>query len=133
MKRLLLLATTMMTLALAPACGGKSDSGGKAGGGKAANAAQKRADKVWFENCQTCHGPEGKGDGAAARNLNPKPRSFGDAAWQKKVTDAQIKRVIVKGGESIGLSKSMPPTPTLATDKGALEALVAKIRGYGKK
>ena len=49
-----------------------------AGGGDAAAAAKT----VFAQRCTLCHGPEGKGDGPAAANLNPKPRNYGDATWQ---------------------------------------------------
>ena len=31
--------------------------------------------KMYMLNCQTCHGPAGKGDGPAGASLNPKPRN----------------------------------------------------------
>jgi caa(3)-type oxidase subunit IV len=31
---------------------------------------------LYGQNCTSCHGAEGKGDGIAAGNLNPKPRNF---------------------------------------------------------
>jgi mono/diheme cytochrome c family protein len=30
-----------------------------------------------------CHGPQGKGDGAAGQALNPKPRNLVDGPWKK--------------------------------------------------
>lgn len=35
-------------------------------------------------NCAACHGPEGRGDGPAATNLDPKPTDFHDAARQRQ-------------------------------------------------
>ncbi len=40
--------------------------------------------KVAEVNCVTCHGPKGKGDGAAAVALNPKP-----ADWTSKRVQAE--------------------------------------------
>ncbi len=40
--------------------------------------------KVAEVNCVTCHGPKGKGDGAAAVALNPKP-----ADWTSKKVQAE--------------------------------------------
>jgi mono/diheme cytochrome c family protein len=57
--------------------------------------------------CAVCHGPAGLGDGAAAAGLNPKPRSFADAAWQAKVDDDYLHTVIGKGGPAVGLSPLM--------------------------
>ncbi len=110
-------------------CGGKKSPAGEV---QATSGPDKRADKVWFDSCQSCHGAKGLGNGAAARNLNPKPRSLDDPAWQKRTTDDQIRRVITKGGAAVGLSPSMPATPTLIVDKPALKALVTKIRNFAK-
>ena len=39
--------------------------------------------KVYAQNCAVCHGPEGKGDGAAGASLNPKPRNLVEGKWTK--------------------------------------------------
>jgi mono/diheme cytochrome c family protein len=50
--------------------------------------------KVYVNNCASCHGPVGAGDGPAAAGLNPKPRNLvaGDWKW---------------GGDAIGLFKTL--------------------------
>ena len=37
---------------------------------------------VYSEQCASCHGQEGKGDGSAARFLDPNPRDFTAAEWK---------------------------------------------------
>jgi mono/diheme cytochrome c family protein len=59
--------------------------------------------------CATCHGPEGHGDGFNAYNLDPKPRDFGDPAFQHAHTDEDLVAVIRSGGGAAGLSTGMPP------------------------
>jgi uncharacterized membrane protein len=81
--------------------------------------------------CSTCHGPKGAGDGMVAAALNPKPRNFGDKAWQQSITDEAIKKVIVEGGPSVGKSAVMPPNPPLADDAETLNGLVKLIRAFG--
>ncbi len=79
---------------------------------KAAKApkADLAAGKKAFETyCVACHGAAGKGDGAAAAALNPKPRDFTDAAYMKGRTDEQLKKVIVEGGAANNLSPLMAP------------------------
>lgn len=89
--------------------------------------------KLLFANvCSQCHGYEGKGDGPAAASLNPKPRNYTDAEWQKSVTDEEIKAIIVGGGQAVGKSGMMPPNPNLKGDDAVLNELVAIIRGFGK-
>src|SRR5262245_42232225 len=67
------------------------------------------AGKAKFDqNCALCHGPEGKGDGPGAQNLNPKPRNFHDAAYMSGRTDEQLHKVIKEGGAASGFSPVMP-------------------------
>lgn len=96
-------------------------------------AAQAEADSVWQTRCSTCHGPGGKGDGAAAAALNPKPRDFTSAEWQKSVTDERIEKVIVEGGQSVGLNMLMVANPDLASKPDVVKALRAHVRSFGAK
>ncbi len=79
----------------------------------AAPAAPSHADqvaagkKVFEMNCLPCHGATGKGDGAAAAALNPKPRNFTDAAYMKTRPIETIRKVVTEGGQSVGLSPVM--------------------------
>ncbi len=50
--------------------------------------------KVFASNCAICHGPEGKGDGAAGAGLNPKPRNLVEGGWKQ-------------GGDSISHYKTL--------------------------
>lgn len=93
-------------------------------GGEAAN--------VFSTRCSTCHGMSGKGDGAAAQALNPKPRSFEDGAWQGTITDDHIKKVIVEGGAAVGKSPLMAPNPDLKGKDDVLNGLVKIVRGMKK-
>ena len=43
----------------------------------------KHGKKLFSLNCQTCHGPEGRGDGPAGASLNPKPRNLVEGPWKK--------------------------------------------------
>ncbi|MCA9712523.1 MAG: hypothetical protein KDK70_42230, partial [Myxococcales bacterium] len=97
------------------ACGGGDDKD------KADPAVVAEAQKVWKEKCITCHGNTGLGNGPGAAALNPKPRSFKDPVWQTQTDDERIKKVIVGGGVSVGLSEGMAPNPELA-DKPAVVA-----------
>ena len=91
---------------------------------------QKRATAMYAMVCQMCHGPEGRGDGANAKNLATKPRDYTDAAWQASVTDADLKAIILKGGAGVGKSAEMPAQPQLEQQPEVLDAMVALIRGF---
>ena len=118
--------TTVLTLsllaaALATGCGKKE------GGGAAQPSAE--AKEVYTQRCASCHGADGKGTGVAAAALNPKPRNYADAAWQKSVTDDQLKKAIIGGG-AIGKSPLMPGNPDLESKPEVVSGLVAIIRGF---
>lgn len=81
--------------------------------------------------CATCHGATGGGDGPGAGGLNPKPRNFHDAAWQAKVTDEHIAKVIKEGGAPNGLSGTMPPWGAVLKDDEIAE-VVKHIRAMKK-
>ena len=119
----LLLTSAVFTvgLASATACDG-------GGGGGADDPVAKAADKVWNERCVNCHGATGEGNGPGAAALNPKPRSFTDPGWQSATDDERIKKVIVEGGASVGLSEAMAPNPDLKDKPAVQQALVIKIR-----
>jgi mono/diheme cytochrome c family protein len=85
---------------------------------------------VFKTRCVMCHGESGKGDGAAAVALNPKPRDYTNLEWQKSVTDDQIKKTITGGGASVGKSPIMPAQPDLASKPEVLDGLVKIIRAF---
>lgn len=116
-----------MTLGVA-ACGGKGDAPAS---GKAEHKLSGEAAAKWDTLCVTCHGKTGAGDGAGAAGLNPKPRSFGDAEWQKKVTDDHLRKVIIEGGQAVQLSNLMPGNPDLKNKPAVVDELVKKIRSFG--
>jgi mono/diheme cytochrome c family protein len=82
--------------------------------------------------CVPCHGDSGHGDGPAAAALNPKPRNYSDAEWQKSVTDEQIKKTIMYGGAAVGKSPIMPASPDLESQPAVLDGLVKIVRGFGQ-
>jgi mono/diheme cytochrome c family protein len=88
------------------------------------------AQRIWETGCVTCHGATGRGDGAMAARLDPRPRDHSDPAWQDAVSDAQIADVIVRGGAAIGRSATMPARTDLADQPEVLAELVKRIRGF---
>lgn len=97
-----------------------------------AQAGDVAAGKAKFQTfCASCHGAAGKGDGAAAAALNPKPRNLADAAYMKTRNDADLKKVIMDGGPAVGKSASMPPWKA-SLKEADVANLIAYIRSLSK-
>ena len=79
--------------------------------------------------CATCHGAMGKGDGAAAAALTPKPRDLSDKAYMSKLKDADIAKILKGGGAAVGKSPLMPP---YAGSDADIQNLIAYIRTLAK-
>jgi mono/diheme cytochrome c family protein len=96
-----------------------------------AQAADKKIERLWKSKCGSCHGADGKGDTEKGRKM--KIGDLSDAAWQKKATDAEIKKAINEGvkSEKDGVKKEMDG---YAEDiKGEqLDALVVFVRELKK-
>lgn len=52
---------------------------------------------LFAQNCATCHGANGLGDGPAAAALNPKPRNFTTNEWKKGGSPARVFLTITNG------------------------------------
>lgn len=57
--------------------------------------------------CAPCHGAAGRGDGAAAAALNPRPANFTDAAFWAGRDREEITTAIRDGGAAVGRSATM--------------------------
>ena len=110
------------------ACGGKQAE--PSGNKRVPLALSGEAAQRWDSLCVTCHGKIGHGDGPGAAALNPKPRSFSDAAWQASVTDDHLRKVIIEGGPAVKLSNLMPPNADLKNKPEVLDQLVRKVRSF---
>jgi mono/diheme cytochrome c family protein len=104
-------------------------SGKKAAGG----AIPEQSQQMFATVCATCHGADGSGNGPAAEALTVKPRNYTDAAWQATVTDEDLKKTILLGGQAVGKSPLMPGNPQLKDQPEVLDGLVRIIRGFAKK
>jgi len=96
-------------------------------------AAMKEAQEIFSTRCSVCHGASGKGDGPGSAALNPKPRNFTDAAWQKSVSDEYIEKIIQFGGMAVGKSATMPGNPDLTAKPDVVKGLRATVRGLAQK
>ena len=99
-------------------------------GAPPAMSADEQAKAMFQTVCAMCHGADGTGNGPASANLNPKPRNYTDATWQASVTDEDLRKIILHGGQAVGKSATMPGQPQLKDQPEVLDALVKLIRGF---
>ena len=87
--------------------------------------------------CSQCHGLTGKGDGPnVTKDFPVSPRNFTDAGEMDKLSNADLKNVILDGGPSVSKSPMMPPwgkTLTEAEVDGLVEYLRVLCACEGKQ
>lgn len=96
--------------------------------------AQGNAEKggaLYGQNCAACHGPAGKGDGAAAAALNPKPRDLTDKAYMGGLKDEYLVDIVKRGGAAVGKSATMPPWGAAMKDD-QIRDVIAFVRSLAK-
>lgn len=64
----------------------------------------RKGSALYRVRCLVCHGESGKGDGRMARLFDPRPANFTEST----VSDDFIMDIVMKGGEEMGRSSSMP-------------------------
>ncbi len=85
-------------------------------------------EKVFKFYCAQCHGLGGKGDGPnVTKDFPVSPRNFTNAKEMNKLSDADIKNVILDGGPAASKSPMMPPWSKTLTEADA-DALVLYLR-----
>jgi mono/diheme cytochrome c family protein len=139
MKKTIWLLTSVLVLSavLLAACGGGSsqptivrqdppaDYAGKTDPYTGDQAAIDEGKTLFTQNCESCHGPKGLGDGPAGASLDPHPANLEIAV--KEASDAYMFWVVNEGGAAAGRSASM------ASYKGILsEDEIWKILAYVK-
>ena len=81
-------------------------------------------------NCASCHGDTGRGDGAAAVALDPKPRNLVSGAYRNGTKPAEVFATLEKGIEGT----TMVPFGHLpAEERWALTYYVLDLRKPAKK
>lgn len=67
--------------------------------------ATKKGAELYQQNCASCHGPAGLGDGPAGLSLNPKPRNLtATAEYKLGKGDLGIFRTIKYGSDGTGMT-----------------------------
>lgn len=88
---------------------------------------------IWKKNqCATCHGDKGKGDGMVAKSLpagTVSDLSKGEFKFAK--SEEKFKELLKKGGAAVKLNPMMPPAPGVTPEEAAI--LYKWILGLSKK
>ena len=94
-----------------------------------ASAQASETEKVFKFYCAQCHGLTGKGDGPnVTKDFPVSPRDFTNAKEMDKLSDADLKNVILDGGPSVSKSPMMPPWGKTLTEE-QVDGLVKHLRG----
>ncbi len=91
------------------------------------NAGQAKYDAI----CAGCHGATGKGDGAAAAILNPKPGNISDGKAMQALSDKYLFDLIKDGGASQKKSPIMPANGKKLNEQ-EISDIIAYIRTLAK-
>ena len=77
-----------------------------------------RGEQLFKVNCSSCHGTDGKGDGPASANLNPKPRDFhSTTGWKNGRLLSQMFKTVsegITGSAMVSFSATFPASDRLA-------------------
>ncbi len=88
----------------------------------------EETEKVFKFYCAQCHGLEGKGDGPNVTKEFPvSPRDFPNSKEMDKLSNADLKNVILDGGPSMDKSPLMPPWGKTITPE-QVDGLVKHLR-----
>ena len=94
----------------------------------AGQAQDVNVEQVFKFYCAQCHGVTGKGDGPNVTEDFPvSPRNFTNADEMNKLTNADIKNVVMDGGPSMSKSPMMPPWSKTLSD-AEVDALIGYLR-----
>lgn len=94
----------------------------------ATSALAADGDQLFRFYCAQCHGLEGKGDGPnVTEDFATDPRDFSNAEEMQKLSDADIKNVVLDGGAALSKSELMPPWSKTLTEE-EVDTLVKHLR-----
>ena len=91
----------------------------------------ERGRTVYTQQCASCHGQEGRGDGSAARFLDPKPRDFTAAQWEH-ASEGPVEAIAAVVANGIDDTAMTPFSDVLSEDQiNAVASYVVKVLVLG--
>jgi len=92
--------------------------------------AAAEAEQVFKFYCAQCHGLNGKGGGPnVTKDFPVTPRDFTNTAQMNKLSDNDIRGIVMDGGPSASKSPLMPPWGKTLSD-GDVDGLVKLLRKF---
>ena len=92
------------------------------------------AQRLYVENCAFCHGPDGRGDGASATSMIPRPRDFTQGLFKYKSTpegmapsDEDLVAVVTNGLNASGM-----PFFRGVMSEQEIRDVVGVVKGFSK-
>lgn len=85
--------------------------------------------RTWKAKCASCHGVDGKAKTETGTKLQIPDMTT--AGWQKKVSDADMKKAILEGFKREGKPEGMDPFKDSLTPE-QVDQLIAYVRTFGK-
>ena len=86
--------------------------------------------RLYAENCASCHGAKGYGDGEAGKELNPPPANIAFTVRMPIATDGFLMWTISEGGEKLGTA--MPAFKDVLSAKERWQIILYLRHGLGK-
>ena len=86
--------------------------------------------RLYEENCASCHGPKGLGDGEAGKGLNPPPANIAYIMGRPIATDGFLMWTISEGGEKLGTA--MPAFKDILSERERWQIILYLRHGLGR-
>jgi hypothetical protein len=87
------------------------------------SAAIDAGQEIFTIHCETCHGPEGHGDGPGAEGLDPKPANLADADMMHDLSDGYLFWRVSEGGAFEPFNSAMPSWKETLTEDQIWQAI----------
>lgn len=77
--------------------------------------------------CADCHGEKGDGRGPLRKTMTPEPANYQNCDVLSRVSDEQIRTIILGGSEAIGKSDAMPGFKKKIGDPSTVDQLIEVV------
>jgi mono/diheme cytochrome c family protein len=86
--------------------------------------------RLYEANCASCHGPKGRGDGEAGKELDPKPADIAFIIGRPIASDGFLMWTLTEGGEALGTA--MPAFRDVLSERERWQIITYLRHGLGR-